>query len=388
MPEVGRVAVIGGGVVGACVGYYLARGGVNVLMVDAQRPGELTTSASLAWVNASAKAAHRAYFALNFAGCREYERLVGELPGASWWNPTGHLRWDYRDDRELVEAVEQLRARGYPAEVWEAGRVQALLEPHVAFPSSSALVALFPSEAWVDGPELVRALVGAAVEMGATTAFGSRVRRINIAGAAVSSIELASGEMYQVEKLVNAAGPGAAGIARFIGRDLPMEHSPGLAVRVRTNSDWVSRVIHPSGVAIRPDGPRRVFLLARGVEPALRKAGKLPRSIMHLDIKTGRESGQLGDEVKRLAARAVPRLAGASVVETRVGYRPVPVDGLPVIGPASDIDGYYEAVTHSGITLGPVIGRTLAAEIVDGHIDPLVSPFRASRFRSEAPRRA
>jgi glycine/D-amino acid oxidase-like deaminating enzyme len=369
MRDVGRVAVIGSGVVGACVAYHLAREGVNVLLVDAGRPGELTTSASLAWVNASAKTAHRAYFELNFAGCREYERLVGELPAASWWNPTGHLRWDYRDDRELVDAVEQLRARGYPAEVWEAGRVQAQLEPRIAFPGRSALVALFPSEAWVDGPELAQALVGAAVEMGATTAFGSELRTINITDSTVASIELATGETYPVERLVNAAGPGAAGVASLVGRVLPMQHSPGLAVRVRTSSDLVSRVIHPSGIAIRPDGPRRMFLLARSVEPALRTAG--------------RTSGQLGDEVRRLGARAVPQLAGASVLETRVGYRPIPVDGFPVIGRAGDIDGYYEAVTHSGITLGPLVGRTLAAEIVRGEVDPLVSPFRASRFGSE-----
>jgi glycine/D-amino acid oxidase-like deaminating enzyme len=369
MADVGRVAVIGGGVVGACVAYYLAREGVRVLMVDAERPGELTTGASLAWVNASAKAGHEAYFALNFAGCREYERLVDELSGASWWNPTGHLRWDYRDERELVDAVEQLHARGYPAEVWEAGRVQTLLEPHVAFPSLSASVAFFPSEAWVDGPDLVRALVGAAVDMGATTAFGSGLRRINIAETAVSSIELANGETYRVEKLVNAAGPGAAGVAKLVGRVLRMQHSPGLAVRVQTSGEWVSRVLHPSDIAIRPDGDRRVFLLARSVEPELGKVG--------------RGSGQLGDEVKQLAARAVPQLAGASVVATRVGYRPVPVDGFPVIGKATDIDGYYEAVTHSGITLGPVVGRTLAAEIISGDIDPLISPFRASRFSSE-----
>ena len=369
MPDAGRVAVIGVGVVGACVAYQLARAGVTVLMVDAERPGELTTSASLAWVNASAKAASQPYFALNFAGCREYERLVGELPGASWWNPTGHLRWDYQDDRELLDAVETLRARGYPAEVWEAGRVQALLEPHVAFPSSSTLVALFPSEAWVDGPNLVRALVDAAVKMGARTAFGSALRTINIASSAVSSIELASGETYPVEKVVNAAGPGAASVAGLVGRVLPMRRSPGLAVRMQTSREWVNRVIHPTGIAIRPDGARRVFLLARSVEPALRKGGFA--------------SDELGDEVKRLAARAVPQLAGGSVVETRVGYRPIPVDGFPCIGRASDIDGYYEAVTHSGITLGPVIGRTLAAEILHGDIDALVSPYRASRLGSE-----
>ena len=357
--------------VGACVGYYLDREGVKVLLVDAARPGELTTSASLAWVNASAKAAHRAYFALNFAGCREYERLVDELPDAGWWNPTGHLRWDYRDERELVDDVEQLRARGYPAELWEAGRVQSLLEPYVDFPSPSALVALFPSEAWIDGPTMVRVLVDAAVEMGAATAFGSALRRINIARSAVSSIELASGETYPVEKVVNAAGPGASGVAKLVGRLLPMRHSPGLAVRVQTSGEWVGRVIHPSGIAIRPDGARRVFLLARSVEPALREGGRAP--------------SQLGAEVKRLAARAVPQLADASVVETRVGYRPVPADGFPVIGNASGTGGYYEAVTHSGITLGPVVGRTLAGEIIRGEIDPLVAPFRASRIGSERP---
>jgi glycine/D-amino acid oxidase-like deaminating enzyme len=369
MPDVGRVAVIGGGVVGACVAYYLARERVNVLIVDAGRPGELTTSASLAWVNASAKVTDEAYFALNFAGCREYEWLVAKLGGSGWWHPTGHLRWDYRDDSEVVGAVEQLRARDYPAELWEAGRVQALLEPHVEFPSSSALVASFPSEAWVDGPELVRKLIAAAVELGATTAFGSGLRRINMDGTAVSSIELGNGETCRVEHLVNAAGTGATHVASLAGRVLRLQHRPGLAVRAQTSRELVSRVIHPNGIAIRPDGAKRVFLLARGVEPALHERGSVPR--------------RLAEEVKQLAARAIPRLAEASVVEARVVDRPVPVDGFPVLGKTNDIDGYHEAVTHSGITLGPVIGRSLAAEIVHGRIDPLVAPFRASRFRGE-----
>jgi glycine/D-amino acid oxidase-like deaminating enzyme len=368
MGDDGRVAVIGSGVVGACVAYHLARMGSNVLVVDAGRPGELTSSASLAWVNASAKTAHAAYFELNFAGCREYERLAGELPSASWWHPTGHLRWDHRDDRDVVDAVEELRARGYPAEVWEAGRVQALLEPYVTFPAESGLVALFPSEAWVDGPVLAQTLVRVAVQMGATTAFGSELRMINVSDGAVASIELADGETHEVEKLVNAAGPRAAGVARLVGRVLPMQHSPGLAVRVQTSNDLVGRVLHPSGVAIRPDGAGRVFLSAKSVERALGTGA--------------RTCGQLGEDVKRLAARAVPELAGATVLDTRVGHRPIPEDGFPVVGGAGDIKGYYEAVTHSGVTLGPVLGRTLAAEIVRGDVDPLVAPFRASRFGS------
>ncbi len=37
--------------------------------------------------------------------------------------------------------------------------------------------------------------------------------------------------------------------------------------------------------------------------------------------------------------------------------------------------GYYEAVTHSGITVGPVIGRLLAEEILTGTRDELLADF-------------
>jgi glycine/D-amino acid oxidase-like deaminating enzyme len=48
-----------------------------------------------------------------------------------------------------------------------------------------------------------------------------------------------------------------------------------------------------------------------------------------------------------------------------------------------DIDGYYEAVTHGGITLCVILGRLLADEIVGGGTDPLIRLFRPDRFVSE-----
>ena len=359
------MAVIGAGVVGACIAYYLVQEGADVVLLDAGPPGQLTTSASFAWVNASAKADNPAYFDLNFAGLREYDRLVADFRGAAWWNPTGHLRWDFDDDQQLVATVEQLRARDYPVEVWEAERVQRLLEPNVALPAS-ALVVLFPTEGWVDAPKMVQELVDSAVAHGATMAFGNAVRSINIAGRAVTSIELASGEEHAVETVVNAAGPAASSVAALVGRVLPVKTKPGLAVRVETRRESVGRVIHAPKISIRPDGAGRAFLSARSVELALDEAGPTPI--------------QLAEEVKGLAARVVPDLAGARVLDARIGYRPMPVDGLPVIGSIAGIDGYYEAVTHSGITLGPIVARALTAEILHGEIDPLVSSFRASRF--------
>jgi hypothetical protein len=44
------------------------------------------------------------------------------------------------------------------------------------------------------------------------------------------------------------------------------------------------------------------------------------------------------------------------------------------------------AVTHSGITLGPIPARALTAEILRDQIDPLVSGFHASRLPGSGPR--
>ncbi|MDP8974517.1 MAG: FAD-binding oxidoreductase, partial [Actinomycetota bacterium] len=46
----------------------------------------------------------------------------------------------------------------------------------------------------------------------------------------------------------------------------------------------------------------------------------------------------------------------------------------------AELPGYYEAVTHSGVTLGPLLGRLLAQEILSGEVDDLISPFRPDRF--------
>src|SRR5207244_2667309 len=102
---------------GSCVGIfnvatppaYSRRGeGAEVMFLDAAPSGQLTRSASFGWLNASAKADNPAYFDLNFAGLREYDRLVADFRGATWWNPTGHLRWDFDDDQQLAASVEQL----------------------------------------------------------------------------------------------------------------------------------------------------------------------------------------------------------------------------------------------------------------------------------------
>ena len=60
--------MIGVGIVGASVGWHLAHKGVEVVLIDASRPGEGVTNWTFSWVNASNKTDTKAYFDLNVAG--------------------------------------------------------------------------------------------------------------------------------------------------------------------------------------------------------------------------------------------------------------------------------------------------------------------------------
>ncbi len=76
----------------------------------------------------------------------------------------------------------------------------------------------------------------------------------------------------------------------------------------------------------------------------------------------------------------VPALAAARPIAALVGVRPIPADGLPCVGAVPGIPGYFEAVTHSGVTLAPLIARSLADEMLGEPGNPLLAPFRPDRF--------
>lgn len=82
---------------------------------------------------------------------------------------------------------------------------------------------------------------------------------------------------------------------------------------------------------------------------------------------------------------------GAESVEllsTRLGVRPVPADGEPIVGPVGEVPGLYLAVMHSAVTLAAAVGRLVARELVDGTgrrsrgaaVEPALSGCRPDRF--------
>ena len=359
-----KVAVVGAGIVGTSTAHRLSKEGAEVVLIDAVAPGSGTTSTSFAWVNANNKLP-RDYFELNVAGMREHERLREEIGG--WLHSTGNLIQAKDEEQEdLEKRVERLRSWSYAAEILPASTVNEELEPGAVFPDPETRVAHFPEESWVDAPALTRTLVQAAGRNGTRTLVGDEVHGIEVGGDGVT-LRLENGDAIRADAVVNATGAGAASVAKMVGRELPLDVFPGLLVRVAVSGEPLHHLVHTPRINVRPDGPGYVLLHHGSVDERL------------TDDFAGTGDPLCAELLKR-ARLVLPALEEAEVVEARFGMRPVPADGHSCVGALSAIPGYYEAVTHSGVTLGPLLGRLLAREILTGEVDPLIAPFRPDRF--------
>lgn len=353
-----KSVVIGAGIIGASVACHLAKNGADVTLLDANDPASGTTSRSFAWVNANNKTPKQ-YFDLNVAGMRENRILQGELD-ANWLHETGNTIVS-EDSGATKEKIERLTNWGYDARLItseEARDTEPRFDPD-AFPDAS--IAYFPGESWADAPLATRTITEAASSLGAEVRTKAEVVGIEPG----EGVTLSDGETIAADVVVNAAGPDGANIARMVGREVPLDVFPGLIVRISAPDNPLNGLLHTPLVNLRPDGDGFVAAHHDSVD-----------AMMHDTV----DLDELAEELLQRAKKIIPSLEDSEVVELRPGRRPVPGDGYSSVGGLQGISGYYECLTHSGVTLGPLLGRLLAAEILTGDFDPLLEGFRPDRF--------
>jgi glycine/D-amino acid oxidase-like deaminating enzyme len=80
----------------------------------------------------------------------------------------------------------------------------------------------------------------------------------------------------------------------------------------------------------------------------------------------------------------MPKLTGAEVGSVTLGFRPMPSDGFPVVGPVPGVPGVSLCVTHSGVTLAALLGEYMARELITGQQEPMLAPYRPTRSMQAA----
>jgi glycine/D-amino acid oxidase-like deaminating enzyme len=336
-PAGGHVVVVGAGIVGASVAYHAARAGAAVTVVDTGRPGGGVTADSFAWVGSSGVRTGPAA-GIRATAAEEYRRVEAELPGlpVTW---SGSLSW---------RAEGGAPAAGPGQEVVDAATAMAL-EPNLRQAPEWAVWA--PGDGAVDAVGVTERLVAGARAHGARVHVDTAVTAVRRdAAGRVAGVETAVGPLAGAT-VVLAAGVATAELGAALGLGVPVEPSPCPLFRLRAPAGLVRTVVNTEDFDLRQVAADRLIAAADSPERTL------------------------------AAVRSTFRGAGSvELLSTRVGARPMPVDGEPIIGPVADVPGLYLAVMHAAVTLAPAVGRLVARELVDGVVEPALSGCRLDRF--------
>ena len=372
-----KIAVIGAGILGAAIAWRLARRGVQVTLVDKGEPGHGASSHSFAWINAGAKEPV-GYHNLNRRSLEMWERFAQAIgddddPGSVGLRWGGKVSWESNPAaaEKLVARVRQLQAWGYPSRLIDAGELKGL-EPALE-PGPVVAAEYSPNEGQVEPQMVVDACLRRLSEMGAEIRTGVEVGGVNQAdNGRIDSLVTTSGAVA-VDAVVMATGTDTTVLAALAGVSIPQAESPGVVLRTNPLPPLLQNVPVVYAPALG-DGRREIHI--RQCADGSLMIGEGDQESLAED-----DSQSHADDLLARACRYLPGIGEAKAIPVPVGWRPMPLDGYPVMGFADEAPNLYVALTHSGVTLAPALSQLAAQEICDGTpADAVLGPYRPQRF--------
>ena len=437
-----RVVVVGGGVVGLSCGYYLARGGAEVVVVEQAHIGAGASSGNAGTVSAGHPPLNRPgrvasavrqmldptsplyvkprwdpalwRWLLGFARyCTDehvehamrvmaplgkdalalFDALMAEERIECEYRPQGYFDV-CRTEKGLEGAkheAEIIERYGYHPEVVD-GRELRRREP--AF-SPELLGGVFYPEAAILRPSSF--LVGLA---DALRRHGGVIRE----GVEVEALEIASGRVTGVrvrrsgtEGALTGEVPGAGGRGSrrtsFSGGVIPADAvvvatgaaSVDLAGQVDVRLPVTAGKGYHRDIEVGPNGapPLRVACVLSETSVFCTPMDTFVRFAGTMEF-SGRNEVMRPPRLRQLtraAREAFPDLGTARPRSEWVGQRPMSMDGLPIVGPIGGVEGLCVATGHGmlGLTLGPVTGQMVANLLLEGG-DPRLDALSPGRF--------
>ncbi|MBK3802920.1 FAD-dependent oxidoreductase [Azospirillum brasilense] len=378
-----EILIVGGGVVGACLAYYLTQAGRDVLVVER---GDTNLQAS----GANAGSLHVQLLSFDFGAKAE----AGGGPAAATLalGPRSIALW--RDLERACGADFELAVTGglmvadSPAGM-DFLRAKAALERRYGVENAIIDAAELRRLA----PALSEELVGAeyAPQEGkinplrATYAVLEQARRQGarflrgVNGTGIAAAPAVEGGGWRVEtprcrirakQIINASGPWARETGRLVGIDVPVHSAPLQMIVTEPAPKLVSQLVAHADRHLSLKQAVTGGLIIGGAWTAVFDPARRFNTVSRSSIE-----GNLW-----VARHVLPQIAGLHVVRAWAAMN-INIDGAPIIGPVPGLPGFFNTVTSNGYTLAPVVARMTADLLLDGRTDIDPTPFLLDRFR-------
>ena len=361
------VLIIGGGIIGLAIGYYLSLR--NVVHVEiAERDAELTMHASghnaggLAGVHASQPEELRPLF-------RESQRLYRGLAQSNGFSfdyvVGGTLSPGTPEDRELFEKIthEAVDAAGARVEFLDSAEL-GKREPNLSTTRFSCGL-FYPEDAQGNSKKLGQCFARNCLEAGMEISTGTEVVAFEIDRKNVTKVDTTSGKIIPGTVII-AAGPWSGLASSKLGIMIPVEPIKGHLISI----DSAGVKLVNSFI----DGPK-YYVMQNG------------SSIV---VGGGEDSGGFDteldstriDDAWQEGVSMIPKLASMDQQTQTACLRPFARGGFPILGKTNRLENVILATGHykNGFGLAPVTGELVTQLVVDGKTELDISAFSSDRF--------
>lgn len=370
-----HVAVVGGGIVGSSIAYHLAKEGIRVTLLEKD---DLCTQASrgtFAWINATWAKQPRHYHALNQRGLTGWKRVQSDLGIPIRWE--GSLEWFSTAARQqkLSQQIHEQIEWGEPARMLSRNEFTRL-EPNVEF-GATGEVAFSPNDGAVNPVLATLKFIEAAKSMGASVKTDCSVNSVRTLSNGQTSLMTSQGDIV-VDQYVIATGADNHAPEALGGVAIAQRSTPGVIVMTKPHKRLINRIIVAPGVHIHQRNDGRIILGEQDGAPQTeahdQRLRDRPNAFPNKDFAQEHALRILG-----VAEQFVPGIGAVETEDVYIGWRPLPLDGHPVLGRTPAQKNAYFAIMHSGVSLAPIVGELAAMEIVLGVDAEGLNEYRPTR---------
>ncbi len=365
--------IIGGGVIGCAIAYYLRKLNRDVTVLDQGEIGAQASSAAAGLLAPLGSLSGPGPLAdLVLASFALFPSLVPELEDTSGihveYEHTGALRTvrnlkRIASLRKRMQAWQPLGLQMY----WLTGEEARHREPLLALDICAAIYA--PEEAQIRASSLVKAFAQAATNLGATFYSQREITGIQHHNARVTGVSTSAGEMLACDHLVVASGAWAARCGDWLGMSLPVSPLGGQILSLRQPAP--------------PSAPLRHIIFGEAVYLAPKADGTIIVGATKEEV--GFDAHITAGGIAWLlntAMKLTPVLEHSAIERIWAGLRPKTPDTLPILGAAPHWENVTLATGHNsiGVLLSAITGQTIAECVTTGRTPEIIRSFSLTRF--------
>lgn len=384
------IVVVGAGIIGCSVAYYLSKEGYHVALVDKGDVASGTSSRCDA-VALICDKKPGIDTEMGFRSIQLYKELAKEFSFDFEFSSRGSL-YVCETDQELEIAdayVKEQAAAGYDMKMVGQKELHDI-EPHLAKDLAGGIWTEVDSTM---NPYLVcYAFVEEAKKHGLKLFSNQEVKDIKRGPNGQVEAVVTDQTMINTQKIVNCAGVWAAKIGEMVGIDIPIRPRKGMVLVSEKTDPIVGQKVHEFGYMLSKfedvNYSRNVSKkieehnVAFTIEPT--DAGNFllggHREFRGYDI---RSENAVMQGISERALRFLPILKDINCIRAYAGIRPWVVDHLPIVSEVEEVPGFFIASGHEGdgISMAPITGKMMTQLISNKDTDFNIDRLKFSRYK-------